>query len=167
MFYGFGNDSAFYISTDGGRFFYPVPKPDNFIPLEFGGIDGNTPAEIRAQSGKNAVWIAAGYGGLWRIDYTNTPQNPVFEQITPDGCAVFRQGMGKAAPGSKFETLYINGIIDGEYGFWRSADEGKSFARINTDKQMYGSITSITGDPRVFGRVYVASGARGVLWGEQ
>jgi hypothetical protein len=31
---------------------------------------------------------------------------------------------------------------------------------------MYGEIISISGDPRRFGRVYIATGSRGVLWGE-
>ena len=37
---------------------------------------------------------------------------------------------------------------------------------INNDKQMYGQMMYMTGDPRRFGRVYFATGTRGVFWGD-
>jgi hypothetical protein len=74
--------------------------------------------------------------------------------------------MGKGAPGSPYKTLYVNGIIDGDYGFYRSLDEGRTWQRINKENQMFGDIRSIVGDPREFGRFYIATGSRGVLWGK-
>lgn len=49
---------------------------------------------------------------------------------------------------------------------YRSDDEGKSFVRISDDTRQYGGSTVLTGDPRVCGRVYMASGGRGILYGE-
>ena len=58
------------------------------------------------------------------------------------------------------------GNYDGEYGFYRSVDDGQSYVRLNTDKQMYGEINSVEGDSQVYGRFYIATGSRGVLYGE-
>jgi hypothetical protein len=86
--------------------------------------------------------------------------------VSAEGDHIFRQGMGKEAAGSQVKTLYVNGIIDGEYGFYRSFDEGKTWQRINNEKQMFGDIRTICGDPRCFGRFYIGTGTRGVLWGQ-
>lgn len=167
VFYGFGDDSAMYISSDRAVTFRQIPIPDHLPRCFLGGIDGYNIAEIRAESGRaGVVWIAFGEGGLWRITFKKEKISAVFEQISKAGDKIFRQGMGMPAPDSKFHTIYVNGIIDGSYGFYRSLDEGKSWQRINHEKQMYGDIRGITGDPRCFGRFYIASGSRGVLWGE-
>ena len=56
--------------------------------------------------------------------------------------------------------------IDGSYGFYRTVDEGKSYVRLNTEKQMYGEINSMEGDGQEYGRFYIATGSRGILYGE-
>ena len=156
-----------YISIDRARTFHQITVPEEFPKLELGGVDTIMPAEIRAESEQSGiVWIATGEGGLWRIQFLKEIGSAEFVRISKPGDNIYRQGMGKAAIGSKFKTLYVNGKIDGEYGFYRSFDEGRIWQRINEDKQMYGDIRSITGDPRTFGRVYIATGSRGVLWGE-
>lgn len=166
VFYGFGSDSDIFISTDRARSFYQIAVPDDFPKLELGGIDNRMGAEIRVQSGKQGVvWIAAGEGGLWQISFHKKNQCADFKRISKEGDAIFCQGMGKASPGSVYDTLYVNGIIDGEYGFYRSLDEGRTWQRINHENQMFGDIRSIIGDPRTFGRFYIATGSRGVLWG--
>lgn len=167
VFYGFGNDSAMYLSTDRARTFYQINVSEDFPKLELGGMDGLMPAEIRVESGKSGVvWIATGEGGLWKITFQKNEKSAIFECKSKVGNVIYRQGMGKAAPGSSCKTLYVNGIIDGNYGFYRSFDEGKNWQRINNEKQMFGDIRSITGDPRTFGLFYIATGSRGVLWGE-
>ena len=75
-------------------------------------------------------------------------------------------GFGRAAPGRDYPALYLSGKVDGVIGFYRSDDQGKRFVRINDDAHQYGGATVIIGDPRVYGRVYVAPGGRGILYGE-
>ncbi len=167
LFYGFGNDSRIYLSTDRGRVFREIAVPKEFPKLELGGIDTVMPAEIRAEADVcGTVWISAGEGGLWKLQFDKLNGRAGFVRISGKGEYIYRQGMGKAAPGSKYKTLYVNGLLYGEYGFYRSFDEGRTWQRINHEGQMYGDIRSITGDPRTFGRVYIATGSRGVLWGE-
>ena len=66
--------------------------------------------------------------------------------------------------GSK--VIYLTGMAGGEYGFYRSDDGGKNWLRINNENQMYGQILAICGDSRKFGRFYIATGTRGLLYGE-
>ena len=75
-------------------------------------------------------------------------------------------GFGKAAPGQKYPALYLSGTVSGVAGFFRSIDSGASFVRINDDAHQYGGANVVIGDPRVFGRVYVAAGGRGIVYGE-
>ncbi len=75
-------------------------------------------------------------------------------------------GFGRAAPGQDYPAVYLSGKIDDLVGFFRSDDAGKTFVRINDDAHQYGGATVLTGDPRVYGRVYVAPGGRGILYGE-
>jgi hypothetical protein len=75
-------------------------------------------------------------------------------------------GFGRPAPGQEYPAIYLSGKVDGVGGFFRSDDGGASFARINDDAHQYGGTNLIIGDPRVYGRVYVAPAGRGILYGD-
>lgn len=75
-------------------------------------------------------------------------------------------GFGRPAPGQDYPALYLSGKVSGVTAFFRSDDGGDNFVRINDDAHQYGGATVIAGDPRVFGRVYVAPGGRGIVYGE-
>ena len=75
-------------------------------------------------------------------------------------------GFGKAAPAASYPAIYMSGTVNGVTGFYRSDDAAESFVRINDDAHQYGGATVIIGDPRVYGRVYVAPGGRGIVYGE-
>ena len=91
-------------------------------------------------------------------------------RLTQPGDQVFCVGLGLGRKGGDYASegkmLYFSGVVDGQYGFFRSADECGTILRINNDQQMYGSIHSIDGDKRVFGRFYLATGSSGLLYGE-
>ena len=75
-------------------------------------------------------------------------------------------GIGKAAPNATYPTIFLAGKVGGKKGIFRSTDEGKHWLRINDDAHQYGIANVIEGDPRVFGRVYLGTGGRGILYGE-
>jgi hypothetical protein len=75
-------------------------------------------------------------------------------------------GFGKAADGKKYPALYLIGKINDVAGFFRSDDVGATWVRVNDDRHQYGFCSVITGDPRVYGRVYVGTGGRGIVYGE-
>ncbi len=75
-------------------------------------------------------------------------------------------GFGKAAPGRDGPTLFLVGKVAGRRGLFRSTDSGAHWLRINDDAHQYGEVGHVTGDPRQFGRVYFASGGRGIFYGD-
>jgi photosystem II stability/assembly factor-like uncharacterized protein len=77
-----------------------------------------------------------------------------------------RIGFGKAAPGRDHPAIFIVGYLGATYGFYRSDDAGATWARINDDQHQFANISSITGDMRHYGRVYMGSSSRGVVYGE-
>lgn len=84
----------------------------------------------------------------------------------PGVTAILAFGFGKAAPGHTYPALYLAGAIHGLSGIFRSIDEAHSWARINDDQHQWGLILQIAGDPRIYGRVYVGTHGRGILYGD-
>lgn len=171
IFYGFSqvdDRGGFYISTDKGAAFYNRMAPEGFPKVNLAGIDSKQDYEIRVESGKEGtIWIAMNEDGLWKITYNK--EKDLFQgmRVSKKGDVIKRIGLGKEAPGSEVKTLFTSGTINGEYGFYLSLDEGVTWIRINDDEHQYGDIRSISGDPRVFGRIYVATGTRGVVYGDR
>jgi photosystem II stability/assembly factor-like uncharacterized protein len=75
-------------------------------------------------------------------------------------------GFGKAAPGKQHPAIYLAGKISGLRAIFRSDDIGKNWVRITDDQHQFGYISHVTGDPRVYGRVYCATGGRGIVYGD-
>ena len=76
-------------------------------------------------------------------------------------------GFGKAAPGASYQALYLLGTVGGVTGLFRSNDAGGGWTRVNDDRHQYGNAgEALTGDPRVYGRVYVGTNGRGVIYGD-
>jgi hypothetical protein len=63
-------------------------------------------------------------------------------------------------------AVYLHGKVDGILGIFRSDNAGSSFVRLNDGAHQFGSVRHVIGDPRVPGRVYVATGGRGILRGD-
>jgi hypothetical protein len=149
-FYGFAN-GTFYVSVNGGA---------NFTAAATG-----LPAtsKFKAVPGREGdIWLAGGDGGLWH----STNSGASFAQLTNVEKAN-NIGFGMAATGQSYMALYSSAQVNGVRGIFRSTDAGASWLRINDDQHQYGSTdAAITGDPRVFGRVYFSTNGRGVIYGE-
>lgn len=170
IFYGFGKNiggATFYISKDKGESFKQISAPKGFPQVTLSGIDSEMPYEIRVESGKQGViWMAMQQYGLWRINYDLISNTFSGEIVSAKGDYINRIGFGKAVINSDIKMLFTSGTIGNEYGFWRSEDGGRSWTRVNDDLNQFGDIRSITGDSRVFGRIYVGTGTRGVVYGD-
>ncbi len=78
-------------------------------------------------------------------------------------------GFGKAASSSTYPTIFIFGVVDDVLGVWRSIDQGTSWVRVNDDDHEYGGLANgefVMGDMNVFGRVYMSTAGRGIVYGE-
>ncbi len=151
-FYAFA-EGRFHVSHDGGATF--TASAETGFPttgnVRFGAVPGQ----------RGHVWLAA-ETGMWR----STDAGASFTKVPgfEDGGAV---GFGKATPGASYPAIYATSRYEGVRGFFRSTDAGATWVRINDDEHRYawtGSV--ITGDPDVFGRVYVGTNGRGTVVGE-
>ncbi|GAA4541704.1 cellulose binding domain-containing protein [Streptomyces collinus] len=156
-FYGF-KSGKFYVSTDGGATFKASPAT---------GLPSGDSVRFKAlPGGKGDVWLAGGAAdgayGLWH----STDGGASFTKL-PGVEQADTVGFGKAAPGASYQTLYTSAKIGGVRGIFRSTDKGASWTRINDDAHQWGwTGAAITGDPRVYGRVYVSTNGRGVVYGD-
>ncbi|MER8224218.1 cellulose binding domain-containing protein [Streptomyces sp. NPDC094143] len=156
-FYGF-KSGKFYVSEDGGATFEASPAT---------GLPSGDSVRFKAlPGGKGDVWLAGGAAdgayGLWH----STDGGASFTKL-PGVEQADTVGFGKAAPGASYQTLYTSAKIGGVRGIFRSTDKGASWTRVNDDAHQWGwTGAAITGDPRVYGRVYVSTNGRGVIYGD-
>lgn len=171
LFYGFGEHSEFYVSTDGGLTFSQRTLPKDFPDVNFALIDCANKTEVRGESGKQGVfYMALRENGLWKLHYDKQEDDISVIKLSEPDDIFYRMGLGILRSGGDYfkedKAIYTAATIDGEYGFYRSVDDGKSYVRLNNEKQMFGEINSVEGDSRVYGRFYLGTGSRGVLYGE-
>ena len=170
VFYGFGqsrNGAQLFISTDRGKTFHRVPAPDGFPDVTLSGIDSEMPYEIRVQpENAHVIWIALQQHGLYRLVYDRETGAFSARRVSQEGDFIKGVGFGKPLDGECQQTIYCSGTVGGVYGFWRSGDGGARFERINDGQHQFGDIRTITGDPRIAGRVYIGTGTRGLLYGD-
>ncbi len=167
-FYGMDlfNGSLF-ISNDGaGTFVKQALVLPKGLPKKPG--DENTRGDDRG--GQDRLYAAPGReGDLWlpAFDglYHSTDSGTTFAQ-KPGVSEVHAFGFGKVAPNASSPALYLVGIVRGVRGIFRSDDEARSWVRINDDQHQWGLILHITGDPKQYGRVYVGTHGRGIVYGD-
>jgi xyloglucan-specific exo-beta-1,4-glucanase len=154
-FYAYNPSSgALLISTNGG---------ESFVQAGLPGAGGSK--IIRAAPWREGdVWVALYNGGLTRT--TNSGQT--FTKISGVAyCAAV--GFGKEAPGKTYPTIFIYGTVNGISGVHRSTDEGATWIRVNDDAHEYGGPGNgqfVQGDMNTFGRVYMGTVGRGLVYGE-
>ena len=159
-FYGFDDkNGTLYTSTDAGVSFTKtqsglatsIRRPDqaDFVDL----------ASVPGHSGE--IWLTAA-GRLYRITgYGQTLSS--FPTLSEVGAV----GFGKAALGAEYPAVFITANIAGTTGVYRSDDTGQTWTKLTDDSHQFGSSSRLTGDPRVFGRVYLCTGGRGIIYGER
>ncbi|WP_426265476.1 hypothetical protein [Sphingomonas sp. PWP1-2] len=110
---------------------------------------------------QNRSWLLLN-GGLYRSRDAGETWAHTTGTIAIDGF-----GLGKPLPGAAFPALHALGRNAGQAGVWRSVDGGALWIRINDAGHQWGlRFRAITGDPRRFGRVYVATDGRGIVYGD-
>jgi hypothetical protein len=157
-FYAYHN-GTFYRSTDGGATFAAtgaIGLPGTNWNVRFKAVPGH----------EGDVWVAGGQSwtshALWRSADSGSTFARVSTVETADNI-----GFGKAAPGRTYPALYAAGEVRGLRGVFRSDDIGRTWVRVNDDKHQYGGLPEVlTGDPDVYGRVYLSGYGRGIIFGD-
>jgi xyloglucan-specific exo-beta-1,4-glucanase len=157
-FYAFAN-GVFYISTDGGQTF-AATAANNLPPA-------GASAQFKATPGHEGdIWLAGGSTttvyGIWHsLDGGNT-----FSKLS-NVDAASTIGFGKSAPFLKYPALYSSAEVHGVWGIYRSDTAGLIWIRVNDDRHQYALTNqTITGDPRIYGRVYFGTNGRGIIYGD-
>jgi xyloglucan-specific exo-beta-1,4-glucanase len=158
------NPSKFYVYDPAGRMLVSTDGGASFHPK--GSLAGNGFKLIRPAPGREGdVWVALNTGGLAR----STDSGATFKMIQDVNYAG-AVGFGAAAPGARYPAVYLWGAVGkGVRGIYRSVDMGASWVRINDDAHQYGGPANgefILGDMNVFGRVYMSTVGRGIVYGE-
>ncbi len=124
--------------------------------------------QLYATPGRSGdLWLAA-FDGLYRTQLCDAaPSGKEIKFVPLPGVEEIEAfGFGKAAPGRFYPALYLTGTVDGQAGVFRSIDEAHTWVRINDDHHQWGLVLRTTGDPRIFGRVYVGTHGRGIVYGD-
>ncbi|RPF36668.1 sialidase family protein [Streptomyces sp. TLI_185] len=155
LFYAYDTDTGTLLaSTDSGLTF---TKRASGLP------SGDGQFKLVAAPGRSGdLWLSTKGYGLHR----STDGGARFSKV--DSCsASYTLGFGKAAGGAGYPAIYQVGAIGTITAVYRSDDGAKSWVRINDDRHQWGYIGDvIVGDPRIHGRVYLATNGRGIQYGE-
>ncbi|MBT2469282.1 1,4-beta-glucanase [Streptomyces sp. ISL-66] len=154
-FYAFDTSAGtLYASTDSGL---------TFTARATGLSSGDAGFQLAAAPGRSGdLWLSVKENGLFR----STDGGAGFTKV--GSCrASHTLGFGKAAEGASYPAINMAGGIADFNAIYRSDDEAGTWTRINDDQHRWGwTGAAITGDPRVHGRVYLATNGRGVQYGE-
>jgi len=128
-YYGY-NSTIMSVPGNAGHLFYTS-----------GNIGGTTPNSPRAVP----FYRSTDGGATW--------------QAVANVIAVTCFGFGAAAPGKTYPAIYIVGFVNNVYGIWQSIDNASTWTNIgNYPLGRLEFIGAISGDPNIFGRVYVGTG---------
>ena len=166
----YGLDSAaqrMYLSTDGGATFTDAYAVTG---LPGGGGGGRGGRGGGGGGGGGLVAVDGVEGDLWMTGGTLAYSHDggrTFKTV-PNHPGGGRYSFGKAAPGKEYPAIFTyGGGGGGAAGIFRSDDEGATWVKINDAQHQWGNrFECISGDPRIYGRVYVGTNGRGVLYGD-
>jgi len=142
-------DGGLWTSGDGGATFRRVAR----LPA-----DGGTLACAPDREGD--LWLPTA-AGLFR----STDAGGHFARVATVQRAD-QVGFGRAAPGREYPAAYLVGDVDGTDGIFRSDDAGINWVQISDPRHRFGEIRALAGDPRTYGRVYLGTGGRGIIFGD-
>ncbi len=152
------------------QFFYAGDGGGKVYVSSNGGVSFTNTATV---TGANAALVAnyASAGDLWMGGgklYHSKDFGKTWTAVGPPALSQVNQlALGMPPPNAQCQTIYINGTIAGTQGIYRSTDGGNKFVRVNDDRHQYGgNISVMTADPRVFGRYYLGTNGRGIIYAQ-
>jgi hypothetical protein len=154
--------SRLMISEDGGASFTALAGRG--LPPDLRAVQPRRPEPwplLAAPGAAGDLWLASRDGLYHSVDGGRR-----FVRRRGD-LSVAALAFGKPKADGDYPTLYALGTRGALFAIWRSDDAGASWSRLNDTAHEYGRrFRVIAGDPRLYGRVYVGTDGRGVLYGE-
>ncbi len=159
-----------YLSNDGGATFATTNEVTGLPAAGGGGGSGGGRGGRGGGGAGRLVAVGGIEGELWvvgRALFHSSDGGKSFKEI-PNHPPIGQLSFGKAAPGKDYPAIYVaNGGGGSEAGLYRSDDVGATWVRINDAQHQWGNrFECISGDPRIYGRVYVGTNGRGILYGD-
>lgn len=99
--------------------------------------------------------------------YRSTNSGTSFSKISSVSQA-YKVSVGKAVTGATYPSIFVWGVVNGVNGIFQSDDQGATWTQMNSTATEFGrSHNCLAGDPRVYGRLYVGAGARGIMYADK
>lgn len=152
VFYG-ASGADFYVSSDGGATFTAASTLG----------DSTAPFDIAVNPGAlGDLWVSTDKGL-----YHSTDGGATFTAVESVTQA-WAVSLGASPTEGDYPAVYVAATLDGVTGYYRSDDEGANWVQIDDAAHGFGSPGSnvLTGDPRVYGRVYIGTNGRGIFYGD-
>ncbi|MEG8039560.1 hypothetical protein QP166_09460 [Sphingomonas sp. LR60] len=150
-------------SDDGGATFDAAASVG--LPADLSGARA-----VGREAANPLVAVPGRAGALWLLVGADLYRSVDFGEHwarATNGIAIARYGIGKAATGAAWPALYAIGAVADVRGIYGSLDGGARWTRINDTAHQWGlRLRVISGDPRRFGRVYVGTDGRGIMYGD-
>lgn len=165
------DNGTFYTSTDGGRSYRGAPGSAIGLPA------GQCARPVANFDQAGELWLGLGASGLYhsrdfgrrweRVGPPGTVLHATHVTVGKGAAPTFNNSTEQAqAPVALFLWGRVSNASAGQDGLYRSDDSGASWVRINDDAHQYGGPEMILGDPRVYGRVFVGTGGRGIVYAD-
>jgi hypothetical protein len=157
-----GQPGKVYVSTNAGHTFTLSQGSVN-ANMAYNGwgdtsmaVNPNVEGDIWLADG-NAVYHSTDSGATWTKLGTFATANGTMgaTKIT----------LGKAQAGASYSAaIYVEGTMNGQWGFFHSDDGGATWSRWNDDTHQFGGSSVVVGDWNNYGRIYVNGVGRGLIY---
>jgi hypothetical protein len=166
------SDTAhFWYSTDGGHTFTESTAFKGTSPMvtAFGNasiaVNPNVEGDIWLADG-NAMYHSTDSGVTWtKLANFTSFWGTHGTWSWPEVQGATLVALGKAAPGASYPAaVYVVGVMNGQWGVYRSDDGGANWTRFNDDAHQFGGIGVMAADQNLYGRIYVSGTGRGLFY---
>ncbi len=151
-FYASGRGTML-VNTDGGQTFKATTATSSGRPRPVFGIEGD-------------VWASTS-SGLMRSQDSGATWQPV-----AGATGASAVGFGIPATPGAYPAVFLAGSVmlpgsaTAVWGIYRSDDAAMNWQRIDDPQHQFGSIGVLAGDRNQYGRVYLGTGGRGIVYGD-